>query len=68
MEVEDAEGAALDAVEDAVGDAVELAVVFPIAAAWNAANWLPGLIAKTMPSWQWPVWRQYTQTGLVSVT
>ena len=55
----------------AVGDAAEeefAVVVFPMAAAWNAANLSPGLMAKTMPSWQWPVWRQYTQTGLVSVT
>lgn len=56
---------------DAAGDAVEeefVVVVFPMAAAWNAANLPPGLMAKTMPFWQWPVWRQYAQTGLVSVT
>jgi hypothetical protein len=55
-------GVAPDVVEE------EFVVVFPIAAAWNAANLVPGLMAKTMPCWQWPVWRQYTQTGLVSVT
>ena len=59
-------GAALDAAGDAVEE--EFAVVFPMAAAWNAANLSPGLMAKTMPFWQWPVWRQYTQTGFVSVT
>jgi hypothetical protein len=56
---------------DAAGDAEEeefVVVVFPIAAAWNAANLSPGLMAKTMPFWQCPVWRQYTQIGLVSVT
>lgn len=67
-EVEDAVvvGVALDAAGDAVEE--EFVVVFPMAAAWNAANLSPGLMAKTMPFWQWPVWRQYTQTGLVSVT
>jgi hypothetical protein len=66
--VEDAvvEGVALDAAGDAEEE--EFVVVFPMAAAWNAANLLPGLMAKTMPIWQWPVWRQYAQTGLVSVT
>ena len=56
---------------DTAGDALEeefVVVVFPMAAAWNAANLSPGLMAKTMPFWQWPVWRQYTQTGFVSVT
>jgi hypothetical protein len=67
-EVEDAvvEGVPLDAAGDAEEE--EFVVVFPMAAAWNAANFSPGLMAKTMPIWQWPVWRQYTQTGLVSVT
>jgi len=63
----------VEEVEDAVLVGVALdeefvVVVFPMAAAWNAANLFPGLMAKTMPFWQWPVWRQYTQTGLVSVT
>jgi hypothetical protein len=66
------EGELEDAVVDAAGDAEEeeeeFVVVFPMAAAWNAANLAPGLMAKTMPFWQWPVWRQYTQTGLVSAT
>ena len=41
------EGVALDAAGDA--EEVEFVVVFPMAAAWNAANLLPGLMAKTMP-------------------
>lgn len=47
-EVEEVEGAALDADGDVVEEEV-LEVVFPIAAAWNAANLSPGLMAKTMP-------------------
>lgn len=56
------EGAAELAVEEtaAVEDAaavVELAVALPaltpVAAVWNAAKLLPGLIAKTIPCWQW---------------
>ena len=27
----------------------EVAVALPMAAAWKAANWVPGLMAKTMP-------------------
>jgi len=66
-EVEDA--VAVGDALDAAGDALEEEfVVFPMAAAWNAASLSPGLMAKTMPFWQWPVWRQYTQTGLVSAT
>jgi hypothetical protein len=40
-----------------------------LAVAWNAWNVLfaVGLIAKTMPSSQWPVWRQYHQVGVVSL-
>lgn len=30
----------------------------PVAAIWNAGNWSPGLMAKTMPCRQWFVWRQ----------
>jgi len=60
-------GVALDTAGD-VEEEFGWTVVFPIAAAWNAANLLPGLMAKTMPFWQWPVWRQYTQTGLESST
>ncbi len=53
----------MEEVEDAVLVGVALdeefvVVVFPMAAAWNAANLFPGLMAKTMPFWQWPVWRQ----------
>jgi hypothetical protein len=40
----------------------------PLAAFWKASNWLPGLIAKTMPCWQCPDCRQNTQTGFVSRT
>jgi hypothetical protein len=70
-EVEDGEvavaaGAALDAAGEV--DEVPVEVVFPMAAARKAGNLSPGLMAKTMPFWQWPVWRQYAQTGLVSVT
>jgi hypothetical protein len=41
-----------------------------LAAAWNAAKVLfaVGLMANTMPSSQWPVWRQYHQVGVVSLT
>ena len=39
-----------------------------VAADLNASNLSPGLIAKTIPCWQWLAWRQYTQTGLVSGT
>ena len=48
----------------------EVVVALPVAIAfdWKVSKLLPGLMAKTMPCWQWPVWRQYTQTGLVSVT
>jgi hypothetical protein len=57
------------AVEEAADDAEEAAAVF-IAAALNVAycSWDVGLMAKTMPCWQWPVWRQYIQTGFVSFT
>jgi len=46
-----AEAAVLDAVEEVeVALAEEVAVVLvPMAAAWKAANWFPGLMAKTMP-------------------
>jgi len=39
----------------------------PIAAAWKAANWVPGFTAKTMPALQWVPCLQYTQTGVVSL-
>lgn len=35
-----------------------LAVLFPTALDWKVANLSPGLTAKTMPCWQWPVCRQ----------
>jgi hypothetical protein len=63
-----AAGATLDAAGEAATEEEDCVVEFPIAAAWKAANLSPGLIAKTMPFWQWPVWRQYTQTGLPSAT
>lgn len=63
---------AAEVVADAVDEAVVLVVVVelaePVAAAWNAAKLLPGLIAKTMPCWQWVACLQYAQTGLVSWT
>lgn len=40
----------------------------PIAFALKASNLLPGFTAKTIPCWQWPDWRQYTQIGSVSRT
>ena len=40
-------GAPLDTAGDAVEE--EFVVVFPMAAAWNAANLVPGLMAKTIP-------------------
>jgi hypothetical protein len=45
------EGEVEDAVVEGVEDAVEegFVVVLPMAAAWNAANLVPGLMAKTMP-------------------
>lgn len=66
-----ATGAILDAAEEVEEAATEVAdwvVEFPMAAAWKAANFCPPLMAKTMPFWQWPIWRQYTQTGLASTT
>jgi hypothetical protein len=53
-----------------VAGAVVAAVEFPVAgaAAWNVANWVPGLTAKTIPCAEWPVWRQYTHIGFVSWT
>jgi hypothetical protein len=59
----------LDGTAVAVGaaaDADEAGGVAPlVAAAWNAAKLLPGLIAKTMPDWQCVDWRQYAQIGVV---
>jgi hypothetical protein len=44
----------------------------PIASALNAAKVLfpvlGALIAITIPSWQWPVWLQCIQIGVVSLT
>lgn len=40
----------------------------PIAAALNAANWSEGLIAKTIPFPQCPVWAQNAHIGFVSAT
>jgi len=34
-------------------DVADPVVLLPVAAAWNAAKLLPGLIANTMPCWQW---------------
>lgn len=65
------EAEAADAVAVAVDEAVVLEVLElapPVAAAWNAAKLLPGLIAKTIPCWQWVACWQYAQTGLVSST
>ena len=44
-------GGVLDVDVDDGGGGGELdeVALLPVAAAWNAANWLPGLIAKTMP-------------------
>jgi hypothetical protein len=67
-EVAVAAGATLDAAAEAATEEGDCVVEFPMAAAWKAANLSPGLIAKTMPFWQWPVWRQYTHTGFPSVT
>jgi len=45
-----AEAAVLDAVSEVeVALTEEVAVELPVAAAWKAANWVPGLMAKTMP-------------------
>lgn len=66
-----AEVEAADAVAVAVEEAVVLVVVElapPVAPAWNAGKLLPGLIAKTIPCWQWLACLQYAQTGLVSST
>lgn len=46
-EVDDVVAKAAGLLEDPVTE-----VVLPMAAAWKAANLLPGLIANTMPSWQ----------------
>lgn len=44
----------------------------PFALAWNASKVFAldsfAFAAKTMPSAQWPTWRQYAQIGLVSFT
>lgn len=59
----------LEGTEVAVGVAADVdeaeAAVPLVAAAWKAANSLPGLMAKTMPDWQWFAWRQYAQIGVV---
>jgi hypothetical protein len=41
-----------------------------LAVAWNCSNvsFAVGLIANTMPFWQWDVWRQYHQDAFVSLT
>jgi len=68
--VVEAAGARLDTVGEVVVAVVVVVevVAFPVAAAKKAGNLSPGLMAITMPFWQWPVWRQYTQTGLRSTT
>lgn len=75
------EVAALDEVpegvdEELVGDdefdaeAGEPSAEEALAAAWNAAKLLfaVGLMAKTMPCSQWPVWWQKNQSGVVAFT
>lgn len=46
---------------------LEVEVLLPkgllAAAALKASNLVPGLIAKTIPCWQWFAWRQKIQTG-----
>jgi len=41
-----------------------------LAVAWNSAKVLfaVGLMAKTMPDSQWPVWWQKNQSGVVALT
>ena len=51
-----------------VATALVVVAAIPLAAFWKASNWLPGLMAKTIPCWQCPDCRQYTQTGVVSRT
>jgi hypothetical protein len=51
-----------------VAAALVVVAAIPLAAFWKASNWVPGLMAKTIPCWQCPDCRQYTQTGLVSRT
>jgi len=68
-----AETAELDCVGDGVdADVVLVLVALDWALFWNAVKFSgelsTALIAKTMPDWQWPTWRQYAQTGLVSWT
>lgn len=54
----------------AILESIEPVPLMDIAAAWKAAWDLSavGLILKTIPFPQWPVWRQYIQTGSVDVT
>jgi hypothetical protein len=69
--VEEAGETMLDTVEEVVDGATEdtePTAALPMAAAWKAANWVPGLTAKTMPCWQWLAWRQNIQMGFKSKT
>jgi hypothetical protein len=75
--VEEAGDAMLETVGEAILDTAgevyngatedaETAAVLAMAAAWKAANLSPGLMAKTMPCWQWLAWRQNIQIGFKS--
>jgi len=65
---EDEEVATEDGAE-VVEEVEEVVAIVPFARPWKVANCpSPGLMAKTIPFWQWPVCLQYTHTGLVSLT
>ena len=45
-------------VAESVAAAEVDADALPMALDWKRPKLLPGLMANTMPCWQWPVWRQ----------